>query len=228
VNGEVIHGEAVEVLRWMLRRRGYDKRDVVMMTDPAWPGCEHVPINGALDPVGAWRPVAELAPRVGNRLILWLGHNTDPREMVGAVPTALTFKTVVTLRQVPPGYRGCLMGGDLAYVFADQLRVPEGQHVLPGEIVSNGPQHRHERNQLQHPCPRSPQHARGLVRWYAARASLIVDPFCGSGTTLVAAAELGVRFMGIDSDLRWVEESRARLDRVTSQGLLDFDQRRPL
>jgi DNA modification methylase len=137
----------------------------------------------------------------------------------------LPFRTVVSLRMIPPGYRGCLMGGDLAYVFADKLRVPQGKHVLPGEIVSNGPEHRHERGRLEHPCPRSPAHARGLVKWYCARAKLIIDPFCGSGTTLVAAAELGIPYIGIDSDLRWVDESRERLARVERQCLLDLEVR---
>lgn len=40
---------------------------------------------------------------------------------------------------------------------------------------------------------------------------LVVDPFCGSGTTLVAAHRLGRRWLGIDASARAVEIARRRL-----------------
>ncbi len=39
---------------------------------------------------------------------------------------------------------------------------------------------------------------------------LVLDPFCGSGTTGLAAAALGRRFMGIESDPAYVDLSRQR------------------
>ena len=40
---------------------------------------------------------------------------------------------------------------------------------------------------------------------------LVLDPFCGSGTTLVAAAGNGRRFLGIDISERALEVTRDRL-----------------
>jgi len=228
VRGEVIHGDAGRVLRQLARRRGWNPARAVVLTDPPWPGCEHVDIHGAANALQVWRRVARLVPAVADRLILQLGRGTDPRGMLAAVPAALPFATTVSLRMVPSGYRGCFMGGDVAYVFGERMRMPrraDGTHerTLPGEIVSNGPEHARARAELDHPCPRSPMHLAGLVRWYCAEADYIIDPFCGSGTTLVAASLGGIPYIGIDSDERWVEESVARLERIEAQGLLDLE-----
>jgi site-specific DNA-methyltransferase (adenine-specific) len=41
---------------------------------------------------------------------------------------------------------------------------------------------------------------------------LVVDPFCGSGTTVVAALKLGRRAVGIDSDPASIQLSQRRID----------------
>src|ERR1700722_18179832 len=50
-----------------------------------------------------------------------------------------------------------------------------------------------------------------IVRASSREGALVVDPFCGSGTTLVAAAKLGRRFAGCDRGALAVETSAARL-----------------
>ena len=46
---------------------------------------------------------------------------------------------------------------------------------------------------------------------------LVVDPFCGSGTTGEAALRLGRRFLGIEKDARYAELSRTRLAAVKGE-----------
>jgi len=46
---------------------------------------------------------------------------------------------------------------------------------------------------------------------FAVRNSLVIDPWCGSGTTGVAALQLGRRFIGIEIDPHWCEVARRRL-----------------
>jgi DNA modification methylase len=50
-----------------------------------------------------------------------------------------------------------------------------------------------------------------LVQACCPRDGLVLDPFCGSGTTLVAAARLGRQWIGIDRNPRGVRMARKRL-----------------
>ena len=52
---------------------------------------------------------------------------------------------------------------------------------------------------------------RWLVRLVARSGQVIIDPFCGSGTTLCAAALEGVSAVGIERDPEYAEIARARL-----------------
>ena len=43
------------------------------------------------------------------------------------------------------------------------------------------------------------------------KSNIVIDPFCGSGTTLLAAKNYGVGYIGIDIDQNCIDASRARL-----------------
>jgi site-specific DNA-methyltransferase (adenine-specific)/modification methylase len=59
----------------------------------------------------------------------------------------------------------------------------------------------------------------GVMAWVVELATtegqIILDPFCGSGTTGVAAVRLGRRFIGIERDEKYAAIARERIDAET-------------
>lgn len=59
-----------------------------------------------------------------------------------------------------------------------------------------------------------------LCRLVTPPGGLVLDPFLGSGTTLLAAQEEGLRGIGIELDPEYVKIATARLQDATRQGRL--------
>lgn len=60
-----------------------------------------------------------------------------------------------------------------------------------------------------------------LCRVVTPVSGLVVDPFCGSGTTLVAASNLGRRYVGSDISADYVEIARKRLAQPKQTGMFE-------
>jgi adenine-specific DNA-methyltransferase len=63
----------------------------------------------------------------------------------------------------------------------------------------------------KHPCEKPLDMMRDVIRISSREGAVILDPFCGSGSTLVAAKELKRRYIGGDFDQYWVERTNWRL-----------------
>lgn len=62
-----------------------------------------------------------------------------------------------------------------------------------------------------HPTPKPIKLFKKLIQRFSKENDLILDPFLGSGTTAVAAKELGRRFIGIEISEKYCEIARQRL-----------------
>jgi len=62
-----------------------------------------------------------------------------------------------------------------------------------------------------HPAPFPVELPEQLIRLYTFEDDLVLDPFMGSGSALVAAAHLGRRFVGYDLDPAYVDIARQRI-----------------
>lgn len=71
-----------------------------------------------------------------------------------------------------------------------------------------------------HPCPKPTR----LMHWFVDRASLygevVLDPFMGSGTTGVACANLGRKFIGIEIEPKYFDIACERIEAAYAQGRL--------
>ena len=63
-----------------------------------------------------------------------------------------------------------------------------------------------------HPAPFPVELPERLIELYTFADDLVLDPFMGSGSTLVAAARTGRRYVGYDLDAGYVELARARVE----------------
>jgi hypothetical protein len=179
-----------------------------MITDPPWPG-------------GLWpapdrllHDVLKVASGRVCRLVLELGVDSDPR-VLRAVPEEWPFLRVCWLEYSLPSYKGRLLyTGDVAYVFGYPPAPRPGAMVLPGRCVSARPdpdvrRGRGAHTMLKHPCPRRLEFLLWLVRWYGGAS--VIDPFAGSGTTLVACQRLGIPAVGIEIEPEYCELAVERL-----------------
>src|SRR6266542_616192 len=70
---------------------------------------------------------------------------------------------------------------------------------------------RYHLDSAAHPGKMLPALARRIVEEYSAYEALVVDPMAGIGTTLVEAAALGRRAVGVELESRWVALARQNL-----------------
>jgi len=68
-----------------------------------------------------------------------------------------------------------------------------------------------------HPCPKPLRYSTWLVKRAAVTGDTILDPFMGSGTTGVACAKLGRKFIGIEIEERYFQIACERIQKAYDQ-----------
>jgi hypothetical protein len=187
----------------------------VIITDPVWPNCPPGKIIGHDRPYELFVEFCALIPESVVRLVIELRNDCDPR-FLSPIPTRLRFLQAMWCQYVMPGYLGRVLGGnELAYVFGTPVRFGEGRQVIPSISPKAQPG---DRPANGHPMSRALVHQRFVVKWCSDDDETIVDPFCGSGTTLADAKELGRRAIGVEIEEKYCEIAAKRL----SQEVLAF------
>ena len=78
---------------------------------------------------------------------------------------------------------------------------------------------RYDPGSALHPGKMLPALAARVVAEYSAPGDLVVDPMCGIGTTLVEAALLGRRCIGVELEERWAALAEANVERAVGREL---------
>lgn len=74
-------------------------------------------------------------------------------------------------------------------------------------------------DQRPHTTQKPVELMRALIRDFTDEGDLIIDPFMGSGTTLIAARDMGRQAIGIERSLEYCQTAKRRLDQL----LLPFE-----
>ena len=181
-----------------------------VVTDPVWPG--HGGMFGNINAADLLNDAAEIWSVLVERYVIVMRNDQDPRVLP---QTGKPFLQSMWMRYAAVGYLGRkLTGNEVAYAFGDWPRSKKGRHVLPAIApVESRPV---EKN--GHPCPRSTLHMQWLVENWSDFD--VCDPFMGSGTTGVACANLGRKFIGIEIERKYFDIACERIDAAYAQGRL--------
>ncbi len=102
----------------------------------------------------------------------------------------------------------------LAHAAEDSPGVPLGDVWEIGILAANGSE------RTGYPTQKPEALLERLILACTARDDLVVDPTCGSGTTIAVAERHGRRAIGCDQGVPAVRIARARLEQQTAQGRL--------
>ena len=94
----------------------------------------------------------------------------------------------------------------------------KGSPRLPERPINDVLEWKYSGNKF-HPTQKPVSNLMSMIRAFSKPGSLILDPFCGSGSTLVAAAILGRQFLGIELSNDYCETARRRTGRVRPHAL---------
>ena len=133
------------------------------------------------------------------------------------------FLQCMWVRYAAVGHLGRFMtGNEIAYAFGQWPKVCDSSHIIPAiSPVESVPVQKNG-----HPCPRSLLHVRWLVDWWGS--GVVLDPFMGSGTTGVACARLGRKFIGIEIEPKYFDIACKRIEAAYAQGrLFEAEPQRP-
>lgn len=196
----------------------------LLLCDPVWPVPNASPVRlaGHEDPVGLFAECAQHFAALTDRVVIHLGCRVDPRLLA---PITLPFMRQSVIGFAIPGHYGrILVSHEVLYAFGAPPPARVGRHLIGGcksidvgieeiefgqRIINRELGLRAQAKLGGHPCPRNIQGVSQALRWFADGP--VLDPFAGSGTTLVAAKRMGIKAIGIEIEERYCELAARRL-----------------
>jgi DNA modification methylase len=148
-----------------------------------------------------WHKIANAVHEVENGS----GFLGKPYEPNSIIKNDIEF---ILMQRKPGGYRAPSEAARLLSVIAEDLHREWFQQIwtgLPGASTKH------------HPAPYPLELAERLIRMFSFVGDTVLDPFLGTGTTVLAASQWGRNSIGIEVDPRYFELARKRVE--DSRGL---------
>lgn len=171
-------------------------------------------LEGAIDTfMNVVPPLAELT-RPDTDMYVFTSWHYEPvwRDVVNSVP-GFRVENVLIWQKGWPGL------GDLecnwAYSYEMILYAKKGRRKIQSRRDSVITVDRVRSGKNIHPTEKPVELLEILIKQSTDKGDLVVDPFAGSCSTLVAAQRTGRDAWGADVDRHWVEEGRKRLSQLT-------------
>jgi len=141
----------------------------------------------------------------GGKDFVWNGRDPTLREPFAPTSLAMHFTQEDGKGRL---YRERKLGGRTYRYYADEGRALGSVWTDCPAMNANTPL---RRETTGYPTQKPLKLLERIVRASTLEGSMVVDPFCGSGTTLVAAARLGRSFAGCDRGELAIRTSASRL-----------------
>ncbi|WP_309387886.1 DNA methyltransferase [Cerasicoccus frondis] len=102
----------------------------------------------------------------------------------------------------------------LSYTHEQAYLLAKGRPLLPKHPLHDVQAWQYSGNKL-HPNEKSPKILEPLIRSFSKVGDVVLDPFCGSASTAIAALRNRRQFIGIEKDSRYHEIAVNRLNRFS-------------
>jgi hypothetical protein len=186
----------------------------VIITDPVWPNAPAGLLAGSDRPYELFADFCQLIPESVRRLAIEMRNDSDPR-FLGPIPSRFEFIQIMWCQYAMPGFLGRVLGGnETVYVYGTPVPSRPGRRVIPSVSPKAQPR---DRPPNGHPCSRALIHQEFVVNWCSDEEETILDPFMGSGTTGVACAKMGRKFIGIEIDPEYFDIACRRIEDANRQ-----------
>ncbi len=177
------------------RRKNNGRHTVVPLHASIQEQCRHIGYDN-LAPI-IWHKIANAAYEVEGGGGGFLGKPYEPNAVIKK-----DVECILMLRK-PGGYRKPSNAARLLSV------IGEANHRLWFQQIWTGLTGASTR---EHPAPYPLELARRLIRMFSFAGDTILDPFMGTGTTLVAAETSGRSSIGVEVDPSYFEHARRRVE----------------
>lgn len=100
--------------------------------------------------------------------------------------------------------------GLVKYQHESAYLLAKGRPPVPAEPIGDVMQFQYSGNRY-HPTEKPVSALRALIASFTEPGDVVLDPFAGSGSTCVAAREIGRRYIGIELDANYYAAAKSRL-----------------